>query len=249
MKQLQSDAIVLAIKDWRGADKIVTLFTRDFGKITVLAYGLRKPKSSLAGCVQLFSQIDAQLESGKNLDVLRQASLLKSNRLLREDLCRMAYAALIVEVTAELWPERDAHQAVYEVLCSAMQLVAERNPRIASIAVCWQLLSMAGFQPEIDHCVYCGNDEEFQPLCFDSEAGGVTCSACRSLSGFQIELSKSAYTLLKRMIRLNIKEPESFSAPSSAIAETENLLLQYLNHRLDKKLHAVSFIHSLGTLG
>lgn len=249
MKQLQSDAIVLAIKDWRGADKIVTLFTRDFGKLTVLAYGLRKPKSSLAGCIQLFSRIDAHIETGKNVDVLRQAGLLQSNRLLREDLYRMAYAALVVEVTAELWPERDAHQTVYEILCFAMQLLSERNPRIAAIAVCWQLLSLAGFQPEIDQCVYCGNNDQSLLLSFDNEAGGVACNACRGLSRFQLELSKSGYSLLKRLIMLNLAAPERFSASISAIEETEKLLLQYLSHRLDKQLHAASFIHSLGTLG
>lgn len=247
MKQIQSEAIVLAIKDWRGADKIVTLFTRDFGKVTALAYGLRKPKSSLSGCIQLFSQVDVLIESGKSVDVLRQAGLLLSNRLLREDLGRMAYAALAVEVAAELWPEREVQPAVFDALCSAMQLLTERNPRMAAIAVCWQLLSLAGFQPEFDHCICCGGVDQYLFTGFDPESGGVTCTACRQ--SHQLSISKSGYTLMKRMITLNLAKPEHFSAPLSAIAEAENVLLHFLDHQLGKKLHAISFIQSLGSLG
>ena len=245
MKQYQAEAIVLSVRDWRGADKIVTLFTREFGKVTTLAFGLRQPKSPLAGCIQLFSHIDVVIDTGKNLDVLRQTSLKNSNRLLREDLNRMAYAALVVEVVAELWPEHESQGEAFDTLLAAMKLLAERNPRIAALAVCWQLLSLAGYQPEFDHCVLCGKDHCLLPA-FDSEAGGASCVTCRQTD--HLAFGEAACSLLKRLLTLDLLEPESFSATASAVAEAEELLLNYLAHRLDKPLHSVTFIRSMTSL-
>lgn len=245
MKQYQAEAIVLSVRDWRGVDKIVTLFTREFGKVTTLAFGLRQPKSPLAGCVQLFSHIDVIIDPGKNLDVLRQTSLKNSNRLLREDLTRMAYAALVVEVVAELWPEHESQGEAFETLFAAMKLIAERNPRIAALAVCWQLLALAGYQPEFDHCVLCGKDHCLLTA-FDPEAGGVSCVTCQQTD--HLVLSEASCNLLKRLLTLDLLAPDSFSATASAIAEAEELLLSYLAHRLNKPLHSVAFIRSLTTL-
>ncbi|MDF2501381.1 MAG: recO [Anaerosporomusa subterranea] len=246
MKQYQAEAIVLGIRDWQGADKIVTLFTREFGKITALAFGLRQARNQLSGCIQLFSHIDVVLGTGKNLDVLRQASLKESNRVLREDLDRMAYSALVVEAAAELWPERESQSEAFDTLCSALHLLSERNPRIAALAVCWQLLSLAGYQPEFDHCVICGDDQCLLPA-FDPEAGGVSCPSCRQLD--HLSLSESSCVLLKRLFTLNLLEPEHFTTSAGAVAEVENLLLHFLAHRLDKQLHSISFIRSLSNLG
>lgn len=246
MKQFKAEAIILAIKDWRGADKIVTLFTREFGKITALAYGLRQPKSQLSGSIQLFSHIDAIFDAGKGIDVLRQASLKQSNRLLRENLERMAYAALVVEVAAELWPDHESQPDAFHTLVAAMRLLAERNVRIACLAVSWQLLSLAGYQPEYDHCVICG-DSQCLITGFDTEAGGVSCRACHRPS--HLALSESACSLLKRLLTLDLQQPGHFSASLPALAEVENLLLNFLAHHLDKQLNSVAFIRSIAGLG
>ncbi len=246
MKQYQATAIVLGIRNWRGADKIVTLFTHEFGKINALAFGLRQTKNQLSGCIQLFSQIDVMLDAGKNLDVLRQASLKESNRVLREDLDRMAYSALVVEVAAELWPERESQPEVFDALCSAMSLLSERNPRIAAIAVCWQLLSLAGYQPEFAHCVICGADQCLLSE-FDPGAGGGVCSACHQPQ--HIHLGESSCMLLQRLLAMNLAIPEHFTTSAGAVNEVEQLLLQFLTHRVEKPLHSIAFIRSLSQLG
>lgn len=245
MKPYQTEAIVLGIRDWRGADKIVTLFTRELGKITALAFGLRQVKNQMAGCIQLFSHIDAVLDSGKNLDVLRQASLRQSNRVLREDLDRMAYAALVVEAAGELWPERESQPETFDLLCAALRLLAERNPRIAALAACWQLLAQAGYRPEFDHCVICRRDH-CRLSGFDPEAGGTVCDHCRRLD--HLILNEPSCLLLKRLLLLDLTEPEHFSASAAAVGEVENVLLHFLAHHLDKKLHAADFIRSLSLL-
>lgn len=242
MSQYQAEAIVLAIKDWRGADKIVVLFTREYGKIPVVAYGLRQPKSRLSGCVQLFSHIDVIISSGKGLDVLRQCSLNESNRQLREDLTKTAYAALVVEATAQLWPERDCQAETFELLVIAMKLLRERNPRLAAIAICWRLLSLAGYCPELSSCVLCGSTLDLSA--FDIEAGGLCCSQCRTAR--QIVLNTETALLLMRLVRLNLLAPESFTTNSSALVMNERLLLSFMTHCLDKPLQSALFIDSLG---
>lgn len=246
MKSYQTEAIVLAVRDWRGADKMVTLFTRDFGKVTAVAYGLRQPKNRLAGSVQPFSQIDAALSPGKNVDTLRFCELIESNRLLREDLQKMAYAALVSEVVAELWPEREAQPEAFETVCAAMQLLAQRNPRIAALAACWQLAVLAGYHPELDRCVRCGASDQAVLPAFDPGAGGLLCSNCCQ-SG-HLPFADGSRSLLQRLLVLDLTEPERFTATALAVAQTEAALLCFLEQRLDKPLQSLSFIRSLSVL-
>lgn len=246
MKSYQTEAIVLAVRDWRGADKMVTLFTRDVGKVTAAAYGLRQPRNHLAGSVQLFSQIDAALSPGKNVDTLRFCELIESNRVLREDLQKMAYAALVSEVVAELWPEREAQPEVFETVCAAMTLLAQRNPRIAALAACWQLAVLAGYHPELDHCVRCGGNDQAALTAFDPEAGGLVCSSCCQPS--HLLFADASRSLLQRLLALDLAEPERFTAMALAVAQTETVLLCFLEQRLDKPLQSLSFIRSLSAL-
>lgn len=245
MAQYQAEAIVLGVRDWRGADKIVTLFTREYGRVTALAFGLRQPKSPLRGNVQLFSHIDVFMEYGKNLDTLRQCELRDSNRLLREDLTKMAYAALVAEVASGLWPERESQPDVFDMLRQSMQLFRERNARIVALAVCWKLLEFAGYKPEFFHCVLCGCAVTTISA-FDPEAGGVVCKSCRQAN--HVLLNSTSFSLLQRLLTLNLYDPEHFSTSTSAIAENEILLTQFLTYRLDKPLQSLSFIRSLSSL-
>ena len=111
-----TEVLVLGVKNWGNADKIVTLLSPTYGKITAAAYGCRRPKSPLAASMQPFSWLDIQLSKGEKMDTVRQCEHKGFFSDLYEDLTAMAYASFIAELAKELCSEDEPQAEIYEKL-------------------------------------------------------------------------------------------------------------------------------------
>jgi DNA repair protein RecO (recombination protein O) len=239
MGQYKTEAILLAVRNWGEADSMVTLFSREYGKINAVAYGARRPKNALAGSVQPFVHGEVLLEAGKSLDVLRQCEIKQSFRKLREELAQMAYATFLAELTSELWPERVAEPAVFQLILATFQLLGKRNPRLTALAGGVQLLSLSGFHPEIQHCVVCAEPVSY-PAGFDSQAGGSICNSCAPESNQ--EFTAEVHHFLLQLLQLDWANPGHFSVNGAVLLQTEKLLAEFIACCLDKELKSLAFI-------
>ncbi len=233
------EAILLAVRDYDATSRMVTLFSREYGKLTAVAYGARRPRSELAGSTQAFAHVELVLAAGKGIDSLKQCAIKRSFRELREDLDKMAYAALLAELTAELWPEREPEPGAFELLLAAFTLLGSRNARITALAAALQLLSLAGVRPEFESCVACGRPLAF-PARFDAAAGGGVCSGCGEIH--LAPFSAEGRDFLARLLALDFAAPGGFSVTGAVLMETERLLGEFLTWRLDKPVKSLAFI-------
>jgi DNA repair protein RecO (recombination protein O) len=245
MTQYQVEAILLAVRNWGEADRMVTLFSKEFGKITAIAYGARRPKNRLAGALQPFAIVDVALASAKSTASVRQCEVKHSFRELREDLTYMAYAMFITEIVTDLWPERQPEPALFELVPAAFSLLTQQNPRIVTLACIWQLLAIAGFCPEYKHCLKCGQAIVY-PAFFDIEGGGSVCAGCGSGSRLR-KISDPGGLFLERLLTLDWHNPGQFTVRGSALIEIEEILAAFLVLRLERPLKSLSFINLLNT--
>ena len=102
MAQYTTEGIVLGVRNWGDADKMVTIFSRERGRLKAAAFGCRRPRSPLAGGMQMFHVLELQLAEGQRLDTVKQCTLRQSFKPLREDLTAMAYGSFIAELALEL---------------------------------------------------------------------------------------------------------------------------------------------------
>lgn len=242
MGQYKTEAILLAVRDFGDADRMVTLFSRELGKLTVMAYGARRPKSLLSGSVQPFVYADLSLTTGKNLDSIRQCDIRKPNREVREDLILMAYANFLAELVVELWPEREAEPAVLDLLLAVYRTLPARNPRITALAAAWQLLALAGFRPEQNQCVSCNAAVDY-PARFDPRAGGAVCRNCSSSEC--MEYTEEMKAFLEKLLKLDWEQPGHFSVSGTVLLQTEGLFKSFLNWHLDRPLKSLAFISAV----
>src|SRR5215468_7426623 len=103
----RTEAIVLRRKDIGEADRILTLFTPQLGKVRAVAKGIRKPRSRKAGHLELFTCTRLLLAVGRDLDIITQAEGIEPYRPLRDDLLRSAYGAYMVELLDRFTPEAE----------------------------------------------------------------------------------------------------------------------------------------------
>lgn len=239
------EAILLATRDWSAADRMVTLFSREHGIITAMAYGARKPKSKLSGGLQPFTHLSLLLAGGKGMDLVKQCAVQTSFREIREDLPRLAYANFIAELTLGLWPQHQAEPAAFDMLLTVLTLLVERNPRIAALAGAWHLMVLAGFQPEYECCAHCGCKLNL-PAYFSFIEGGGTCAACSLPSA--IHFDQSDKNLLDKLLSLDLRKPGQFTVNAKTLTAAENLLYGFARHQLEHPLKSLDFINTINTL-
>jgi DNA repair protein RecO (recombination protein O) len=239
MGQYKTEAILLVVRDWGDADRMVTLFSREYGKISAMAYGARRPKSMLSGSTQPFIHAEMALAAGKSMDSVKQCEIKRSFREIREDLVKMAYANFLAELVVELWPEREADPAVFDLLLAAFNLIGKRNPRLTALACALQLLSLAGFRPEFGQCVVCGQAVNY-PARFSATAGGSVCTACAQ--PHLLECTAETIVFIDRLLSLNWREPGEFTVTGAVLMQAEKLLADFITCRLDKPLKSMAFI-------
>ena len=244
-KQYVIDAILLAVRDAAHADRVVTLFSRQQGRLTAAAYGARRGKSRLGGCLQPFAVVRLSLvQNGGAMPSVSQCETIQSFRPLREDVERLAYASILAEMAAELWPEHQGDAAVYDMLQDAFHTMCSRNPRLTALACGWQLMARAGYLPSYGECLACGLPfSGTSSHVFSDAMGGAVCCGCQD--GPAESFSPDMAALLERMLCLNWREPGQFSVAAGTLAAMECVFASYVTYHLERPLKSLAFIRQM----
>lgn len=246
MALIQTEGFILNSKNVGDADRLITLLTIDKGVVNLFAHNVRYAKSSLGGSLQPFARVEAGFTEGRSYS-LRQCTVIEAFRQLREDLIRMSYAAVVAELIIQLWPEGEGDRLLYELTGQTFKLLGEKNPRLVALAASWQLLSMAGFAPELTVCVHCGQviapplPTDFSRFAVSS--GGLACARCATAEAS--EITPTALALLNKLIVLDLANPVPFTVVGSDLTQVEKIFLDYLLCHSGKPLKSLAFIHSI----
>jgi DNA repair protein RecO (recombination protein O) len=235
MALYRDHGIVLRTYKLGEADRIVVLVTERHGKVRAVAKGVRRTKSRFGGRLEPTTHVALLLYEGRELDVINQAETVDHFRSIRDDLDRLTRASAMLEVVDQLAQERSQNPRLYQMLLGALRSLAARNTPLVVPGFFWKALALEGFQPVLDGCVSCGEEDGLEA--FDLEEGGVLCRACRR--GFPI--SPDALELL-RMI-LDGRLAAALDQPASAAtAEVEQLATRALEHHLERRLRSISLL-------
>jgi DNA repair protein RecO (recombination protein O) len=244
MALIESEGFILNSKNVGDADRLITLLTIDKGVINLFAHNVRRAKSSLGGSLQPFARVAVCYTMGHSYS-LRQCTVIESFRQLREDLLMMAYASVVAELIIQLWPEGEGDQLLYEITGKIFTLLGISNPRLVALAASWQLLSIAGFAPELTVCVHCGQVlGPADDFCrFAASSGGLACVSCATSE--TTALTSSALVLLKKLLALDLSSPGHFTVAGSDLTQVEKIFIDYLLCHSERPLKSLAFVHSI----
>jgi DNA repair protein RecO (recombination protein O) len=242
----RTEAIVLRRVDFGEADRLLTVFTPERGKIKLIAKGARKPASRKSGHVELFSHGLFLVAVGHELDIITQAETLDPFRALREDLLRTTYAYYVAELADAFTAERDENRPVFELLSDAFGwLCTAQDLQLAARYYELHLLGLVGFQPQLFVCGGCQKVLEPEVNYWSAADGSVLCARCGHDRPSTSELSVQALKVLRflqtrewescRLLRLN----------GGTHAEVEQVTSRTITYHLERKLKSVEFLHHL----
>lgn len=245
MGQYQTDALVLGVKNWGEADKIITLLSRDYGKITATAFGCRRPKSPLAGALQMFNEVDIQLTKGNHLDTVRQASLKHANRTMSTDFSAMAYGAFVAELATNLAVEGFPQVDMYDKLLEVFDAFGSRNPRIAALAAAFQILEFSGMQLSYERCVRSNREIQGDAFFSIQEGGAILPEMVQPEDKELAEYPEALRVFIGQLLKLNWLDKPAFKVSGSIMVQAESLLLGYLYNMFGKPMKSLKFIQQL----
>ena len=162
------------------ADRIVTLFTREHGKLDAVAKGVRRVRSHMIGRLEFANECEFVMHRGRSLDVVVSAEIVRApwSRLVEPE--RYAVASLVAELVDAFSEPELALPDVYQLLSGAIgAIAASSSPAQVLPRFSLRLLETLGLAPPLTSCVHCGLPLPHEQAWLDAEAGGIVDARCR----------------------------------------------------------------------
>ena len=225
--------IIVRLVEFSESSCIVTLLTKDFGKITALAKGARRRKSPFEGALDLLSvsRIVFLHKTSDALDLLTEAKLERRFRSASSDLNRLYAGYYVAELVNAMTDEADSHPGLFEladdVLCELDrgESVCEQVFRLEIGA-----LKLLGHKPMLENCVGCGREKKLRTerVNFGLHEGGILCDSCRQGKTNVVSLTLEAWQTLANFA----KELDANAVGDDCRMELRKFLNSYMSHHL-----------------
>lgn len=242
----RTEAIVLKRHDFGEADRILTLYTPDRGKLGAIAKGVRRIASRKSGHVELFTHASLLLAEGRNLDVVTQAETIDPFGAIREDLIRTTYAYHVAELIDRLTPESSPSPATFALLRDTLAAIAAAED--ASLAARFfevRLLGLLGYRPELFQCVACGRSVEADDNGFSPDLGGVLCPMCAASHPDAVPLGAREFRVLRFLQTRDWAMVRRIELTPATRGALERLTHACLRQVLERDLNSVVFLRGL----
>jgi len=213
----RTEGFVFKKDDVFEADRIFSVFTRDFGKIEVLGRSIRKIASKLKGGVEIFSLSEIEFVQGRNKRTLTDALLIENFKNIYDDPEKISIACKIADVLADFIKGEEQDEKIFNLLKEVFSKLndsqflvfsAKQDHRIISLLQLiyyyffWNFMKLLGYKPELFQCVLCQYKLNPYGLYFSYKEGGIICKTCATANKDGVKIKSD----LVKILRLIIKE-------------------------------------------
>lgn len=228
-RSFTTEALVIGSMRYREADRIVTLYTRDRGRLGALAKGVRRLSSKVGGRLEPFSLVRVSLHPGRGLYTVVGVDTVRTFQSVRDELFRMQEGARLLSWVRRLFPQEESNPAVFNLLVRAVALLAAADVEGAAkvvLATRLKLLALLGYAPDLGGCVVCGRSAGL--FGYSPARGGLVCDTCLSAGEEGFGLSGAALASLRELMARPLAEIENIPLEPATAAEVEQVLTQTL---------------------
>ena len=241
---IKTEGIVLREIEYKDNDKLLTVLTRDFGKITVKARGVKSQRSRLkAGC-QLFAFSERVLTDFNGRYNATEVNVRELFTELQKDIERMYLATYFLQVCDVVAQEDDPNEEILSLLLNSLYALAKLNkPQLFIKAVFeLRLMCIVGFLPDLRGCLVCGKEECER---FNITQGTLQCATCSAGADIRMPLSAGSLAAMRYICACEPKKLLAFTLSEQAMTELANISESYLSTRLERGFSTLDLYKSL----
>lgn len=235
---VKTDAVVLQTRRFRESSKIVTLYTREFGKISVIARGAIQAKSKFGSVLQPMSLISVVFyrKEGRDLQNLSSAEPIARFTHLMESLERLSAGFSIVELVNAVMHDEDRNEQMFETLVQALEALNRPGGNENSV-VAWFMLRLSmllGYAVKTDECGICQEPVETirSSVPYSLTIGAPLCAEHRESIAYRA-LSLSAFTLMRDLVRVDAETAARMEENLPAASELQDAMTSFIRFHVD----------------
>ncbi len=247
----RATALVLRTTDWSESSRIATLWTREFGRVRVLAKGGRRLKSNFDSALDLLTLCSIVLlrKSSGSLDLLTEARVTERFAQLRTDLPALYAAYYVAELLSDWTEDYDPHPVLFDEALAALRNLgssvgaskqAATGMRLARFELV--LLRELGYTPALDHCAACQAAVPDTSAAFSPAVGGLLCLACQPRQRDRRPLRPETLAALRQLTESEEAWQQNWS--SSARGEVRQVLGQYITYLMGRRPRLLPYLGS-----
>ncbi len=245
MKTYHTKAVVIKKIRLSEGDTIVTLFTEQYGKVSVMARGLCFFKNRYHGKLEPPACIYLNYtgKGARNLPFFNSCETVDPFKNIGEDLGKIFTAFYLLELVDSWIKESDPNQPLFHLLHASLSLLEKMETYDTLIRVFeLRLLSLTGYAPKLDGCLKCGKLPEQATLYFNFEKGGIICSQCAGGRPMGQKISLGSLNFAQKGSGIHYPHIHRLKIPKGLAKEIEMLSHHFLISRLGKELKSYRFL-------
>lgn len=244
---LNTDGIVLKSIKFEEADSIVTIFTRKLGKVSALAKGARRPKSTLLSGTQIFSYSNFSLHSSNSMYKINQCEIKHSFYNLSLELKLLSYASYITQLVESSIFENQTNNRLFDLLLKTLYIYSKNNLENEYVTRIFELkfLDYIGYKPEVSKCVNCGNIKLSKSK-FSIIEGGIVCEKCTNIDINSMNIDPSTVKLMEYILKNDIIICSKAKVSKYILIELKKILRQYMKTHIENlNLKSLHFLENI----
>lgn len=244
-EEVISKGIVLNSKPYKEHDALITVYFKDYGKMTLIARGIKRLKSKNAAAVLSLTYSEFTFIPRKGLSLLIKASSLDYYRHIKEDIFLEAYATYFVEFILKNEDDNCPDQKIFDYLrCSLDALNNGYNYKLVYLLYCAFMLKICGTPLQVDECVRCS--EKRNIIAISLQDGGFVCSSCASFH--DKILSKETLKAFRHINKYTIFDIDEIRLNEEIMDELIEIMDYYVDEFTGLLLKSRKFIQQLSKL-
>ena len=243
MPVICTDGIVTRYANYRESDRILSIFTIEYGRLEAKARGCRKPQSPLVNVCQPFVFGQFEIYTGKEKATINACEVKETFYPIREDYERFSIGSAMLRLCHDAAPENEPNEALFSLLYHALSFLAygKSNPQDLFCCFLLRFLNSIGYRPSITTCTQCGRDIKNDAIVRFSPRGGAICAAC-SQQGEPV--SKTALEGMRRMLLLEDAQMDRVKLSDAVRAEIFRALTAYTETSIEFGARAMQILSS-----
>lgn len=247
---IRTQGVVLRYTDFKESDRMLTLFSPKYGKMSILARGCRKPKSKFLSVTQLFAYGEYILLRKGDIYILTQGDIIDTFFDIRVDVEKYAYASYVIDLVEEVIVAGEQNTPLFYLLLQVLSYFAysDLNPRDITHIFELKLADIMGYRPDLDSCMVCSLPVS-NPVYFSPSKGGLICSECYKVDKEGYNIQMGTVQVMRYILDMDLKRMGILKISPQYRGELDKILSSYLEKRLEKRLKTRNFIEHLQGLG
>lgn len=244
----RTEGVVLKSIEYGDADKIVTIYTKKYGKIQAIAKGVRKTKSKFGSSLEILTYAVFLFYKGKNIDIISQTEILESFFTASKEIVKFAFASNCAEVVNKISGEGEVNLSIFFLLKEVLHYLKEaKDPKLLTLSFKWQMLAILGYKPSFGRCCICNSKiEDQKEMFFNIDEGGVICNKCLSKNKRGCtQVSLYFIKLGRKLLITPLSVISKATIPDVRIRELEKVTDLYLAYYSDQSFKTDTFLKSL----